>query len=98
MWLCAETDIKTQLIWDANNREPKRSDNREYTGCVTKIRTNFNLNFPLYCASAREIIVGIWESLMLLVNILEMATMMKSSAEYNQRAAIIENLRAQQRK
>jgi len=23
------------------------------TGCVTKIRTNFNLNFPLYCASIR---------------------------------------------
>ena len=25
-----------------------------YIGCVTKIRTNFNLNFPLYCASARN--------------------------------------------
>ena len=23
------------------------------TGCITKIRTNFNLNFPLYCVSAR---------------------------------------------
>jgi len=24
------SDIKTQSIWDANNHEPKRSDNREY--------------------------------------------------------------------
>ena len=64
-----------------------------YTGCVIKIRTNFNLNFPLYCASIR----GCWrrESLMLLVNnhILKMAAMLKSSAEYNQKAAIIEGLR-----
>ena len=44
-----------------------------------------------------EIIVGVRESLMLLVNshILKMATMLKPSAEYNRRAAIIEGFRAE---
>ena len=43
-----------------------------------------------------EIVVGVRESLMLLVNshILKMAAMSKASAEYNRRAAIIEGLRA----
>ncbi|EGI60876.1 hypothetical protein G5I_10892 [Acromyrmex echinatior] len=84
--------------------------------CVTKIRTNFNSNFPLYCASAKDCYwcprkpdasskqsysqngrdVEVQESLMLLVNshILKMAAMLKPSAEYNRRAAIIEDLRA----
>ena len=46
--------------------------------------------------SPPEIVVDILESLMLLVNshILKMAAMLKLSAEYNQRAAIIEGLRA----
>ena len=44
-----------------------------------------------------EIVVGARESLMLLINshILKMAAMLKSSAEYNRRAAIIEGLRAE---
>jgi len=44
-----------------------------------------------------EIVVGVRESLMLLVNshILKMAAMLKSSAEYNRRVAIIEGLRAE---
>ena len=43
-----------------------------------------------------EIVVGIRESLMLLVNIhiLKMAAMLKPSAEYNRRAAIIKDFRA----
>ena len=43
-----------------------------------------------------EIVIGVQESLMLLVNshILKMAAMLKPSAEYNRRAAIIEDLRA----
>jgi len=42
-----------------------------------------------------EIVVGFRESLMLLVNshILKMAAMLKPSAEYNRRTAIIEGLR-----
>jgi len=60
-----------------------------YTGCITKIRTNFNLNFPLYCASARRCCCDVQESLILLVNsyILK-AAMLKPSAEYNRRATI----------
>jgi len=43
-----------------------------------------------------EIVVGVRESLMLLVNshIFKIAAMLKPSAEYNRRAAIIEGLRA----
>jgi len=43
-----------------------------------------------------EIVVGVRESLMLLVNshIFKIAAMLKLSAEYNRRAAIIEGLRA----
>ena len=43
-----------------------------------------------------EVIVGIRESLMLLVNshILKIVAMLKPSVEYNRRAAIIESLRA----
>ena len=43
-----------------------------------------------------EVVVGVRESLMLLVNndILKMAVMLKPSAKYNRRAAIIEGLRA----
>ena len=62
------------------------------TGCVTKIRTNFNLNFPLYL---HQVVIGVRESLMLLVNnhILKMAAMLKLSVEYNRRDAIIEGFR-----
>jgi len=43
-----------------------------------------------------EIVVGVQESLMFLVNshILKMTAMLKPSTEYNRRAAIIEGLRA----
>ena len=43
-----------------------------------------------------KVVVGIRESLMLLINshFLKMAAMLKPSAEYNRRAAIIEGLRA----
>ena len=63
-----------------------------HIGGVIKIRTNFNLIFR-YIASRSCCWQG---SLMLLVNnhILKMAAMLKSSAEYNRRAAIIEGLRA----
>jgi len=64
-----------------------------HIGGVIKIRTNFNLIFR-YIASRG----CCWrESLMLLVNnhILKMAAMLKSSAEYNWRAVIIEGLRAE---
>ena len=49
-----------------------------------------------YTVPPPEIVIGIQESLMLLENshILKMAAMLKLSAEYNQRAAIIEDLRA----
>ena len=57
------------------------------TECV-KIRTNFNLNFSLYCAS--EVVVR--ESLLVNSHILKMIAILKSSAEYNRRAAIIEGL------
>ena len=44
-----------------------------------------------------EVVVGVRESLMLLVNshILKIAAMLKPSAKYNRRAAIIESLRAE---
>jgi len=44
-----------------------------------------------------EVVVGVWESLMLLVNsyILKMAAMLKPNAEYNRWAVIIEDLRAE---
>jgi len=47
-----------------------------------------------------EIVVGIRESLMFLINshILKMAAILKPSAEYNRRATIIESLRIQQQK
>jgi len=63
------------------------------TECVTKIRTNFNLNFPFVLP---EVVVDIRKSLMLLVNnrILKMAAKLKLSVEYNRRAAIIEGLHA----
>jgi len=53
--------------------------NTEY---VTKIRQNSNLNFPLYMLP--PVVVGIRESLMLLINnhILKMAAMLKPSTEY----------------
>ena len=46
--------------------------------------------------SPPEVVVGVRESLMLLVNshILKMATILKSNAEYNRRVAIIEGFRA----
>ena len=49
-----------------------------------------------YTVPPPEIVIGVQESLMLLVNshILKMAAMLKPSAEYNRRAAIIEDLRA----
>jgi len=64
-----------------------------YIGCVTKIWTKFNLNFPLYCASARNCC---WRPTMLVnSHILKMAAMLKPSTEYNRRAMIIEGLRAE---
>jgi len=64
-----------------------------YIECIIKIRINFNLNFPLYCVSAKGCCVR--ENLTLLVNshILKMAAMLNLSAEYNRRTAIIEGLR-----
>ncbi|EGI58339.1 hypothetical protein G5I_13554 [Acromyrmex echinatior] len=49
-----------------------------------------------YTVLPPEIVIGVQESLMLLVNshILKMAAMLKPSAEYNRRAAIIKDLRA----
>ncbi|EGI62905.1 hypothetical protein G5I_08738, partial [Acromyrmex echinatior] len=49
-----------------------------------------------YTVPPPEIVIDVQESLMLLVNshILKMAAMLKPSAEYNRRAAIIEDLRA----
>jgi len=61
-----------------------------YTRCIIKIRTNFNLNFWLYCARG-----CCWhprkpDAFSKQSYILKMATILKpSSAEYNQRAAII---------
>jgi len=68
-----------------------------YTGCVIKIQTNFNLNFPPHCASA-NVTFGDWVSLMLLVNSLKLKMVAASipGGEYNRRAAIIEGLRAGQ--
>jgi len=54
-----------------------------------KIRTNLNLNFPLYCAS-----IGDCPRKPDVSNKVILAAM-KPSAEYNQRAAIIEGLRAE---
>jgi len=65
----------------------------KYTGCVIKIRTNFNLNFSPYCAFKRHS----WRvSLMFLINShkLKMATVSTPGREYNRRAAIIEDFRA----
>jgi len=59
---------------------------------VTKIRTNLNLNFSLYCATE---VVGVWESLMLLVNSLIFSSCnIEIKCGVYRRAAIIEGLRA----
>jgi len=73
-----------------------------YTECVTKIWTNFNLNFPLYCASAR----GCWcprkldASSKQIIILYSQNNCDVESTKYNRRAAIIDAfaLGAQQRK
>jgi len=62
------------------------------TGCVIKIRTNFNLNFLPYCASAKR---HSWRlNLMLLVNNHKLKMAAAPDREHNRRAAIIEGFRA----
>jgi len=42
------------IISDMNPGNDKLLGKKLYTGCVIKIRTSFNLNFPPYCASAKR--------------------------------------------
>ena len=74
----------------------QKSQNGGNIGCITKI---WILIFRYIVLPV--VVVGVREKLMLLVNshILKMAAMLKPNAEYNRRAAIIEDAPgAQQRK
>ena len=69
-----------------------------YTGCVTKIRTNFNLNFQLLYLRQRSLLASekVWWMLLVNSHYFKMTAMLKRSAaaEYNRRAAIIQDLYA----
>ena len=69
-------------------------NNNVCTGCVTKIRTNFNLNFPLYCASARDCCWRPRKPDASNKQLYSQNGCLKPSAKYNRRAAIIEGRRA----
>ena len=64
-----------------------------YTGCITKIRINFNLNFPLYCAFARNCCWHPRKSDASSKHSYSQNGRNVETKEYNRRAAIIKDFR-----